>query len=67
MRGSSAERNWAKSRRCDTNACVEVALNDDGAAMRHTGEPETMLSFGVTAWQDFVAAVKDGEFDRLGG
>jgi hypothetical protein len=67
MRGGSAERNWAKSRRCDTYACVEVALNDDGAAMRNTVDPETMLSFGVTAWQDFIAAIKDGEFDRYAG
>lgn len=67
MHGGSAERTWTKSSRCDSNACVEIAMTDGGAAMRRTGEPETELSFGHTAWQDFVAAVKDGEFDRLDG
>jgi hypothetical protein len=58
------ERNWTTSRRCDTNACVEVALDAGGAWLRHTGEPQTELRFGRTAWREFIDAVREGEFDR---
>ena len=58
---------WRRSRRCDTNACVEIARLEPGSgvAMRNSQTPrEAILHFPPAAWTDFVEAVRRGEFDR---
>jgi hypothetical protein len=49
---------------CGGGSCVEVALLADGVALRDTkdrGKPAHV--FTATEWRDFVAGVKNGEFD----
>jgi hypothetical protein len=52
------------SSRCGTGGCVEVApLPDGGAVVRGTKNRTLGLMFDAQEWADFVAGVKDGEFD----
>ena len=55
---------WRKSTYSDTNGCVEVAFHDRRVAVRackHPDSPE--LVFTRAEWKDFVAGVRDKEFD----
>ena len=58
---------WKKSSRSNGNGgnnCVEVALLDDGAAVRHSKNPNgPALVFTTAEWAAFVGGAKDGEFD----
>lgn len=52
------------SSRCGTGGCVEVApLPDGGAVVRDTKDRTVGLMFDGQEWADFVAGVKNGEFD----
>ena len=54
---------WRKSSKCDTT-CVEVAFNQH-VLVRDSKRPnEPHLSFDPQSWDEFLAAVKTGEFDR---
>lgn len=57
---------WCKSSRSNgTSSCVEVALGDHRIGVRDSkdrGGPE--LWFSASAWTDFIAAVRAGEFDN---
>jgi len=45
-------------------AAVEVALLDDGVAVRDSRRPEgDVLFFTPAEWDAFVGGAKDGEFD----
>jgi hypothetical protein len=57
---------WFKSSRSSGNgACVEVAIVDDGVAVRDTKDRATgMLQFTHEEWRAFVGGVKAGEFDN---
>lgn len=50
---------------CSAGGCVEVALLPDGhVAVRDSKAPGTStLVYSAREWTDFVAGVKDGEFD----
>jgi hypothetical protein len=58
---------WKKSSRSNGNGgnnCVEVALLDDGAAVRDSKNPDgPALLFTTAEWAAFVGGAKDGEFD----
>jgi hypothetical protein len=61
---SSGERNWDKY--CSAHgSCVEVAVSEDGVAMRATGSPDVVIeTFTLDAdWAGFLAGVKQGDFD----
>lgn len=58
---------WRKSSRSGGNGgnCVEVATFDTAVAVRDSKAPDqAMLVFGRPEWATFLAAAKDGEFDR---
>jgi uncharacterized protein DUF397 len=55
---------WVKSTRCDSSHCVEVADLGPTTGLRDSKDPEVHLAFGVAGWSAFIAAVRDGEFDR---
>ncbi|SDY51505.1 protein of unknown function [Micromonospora pattaloongensis] len=55
---------WRRSRRCDSNTCVEVASVGGAIAMRDGKEPEgNILIFSRADWTAFVTGVRAGEFD----
>ena len=57
---------WRTSSRSGGNGeCVEVAQVDDGVAVRDSKDRSgPVLVFEPAVWAAFVAAAKDGEFDR---
>ena len=61
---------WKKSSRSNGNGgnnCVEVALLEGGAAVRHSKNPAgPALLFTTAEWAAFVGGAKDGEFDLAG-
>ncbi len=57
---------WRKSTHSDddTGACVEVAILDNGYAVRNSTDPDgPVLYFTPAEWDAFVGGAKDGEFD----
>jgi len=54
---------WRKSSRCESSACVEVAIGDGDVEVRNSTDPATTLTFSPDEWAVFIAGVKAGEFD----
>jgi hypothetical protein len=55
---------WRTSTFCDLNGCVEVALLDDGIAVRDSKDKTgPVLLFTTPEWAAFVGGVRAGEFD----
>lgn len=43
--------------------CVEVRINEDGVAVRHSKDPHAgAISFTHDEWAAFITGVKAGEF-----
>jgi hypothetical protein len=54
---------WRRSAASE-DAAVEVALLDDGVAVRDSRSPDgDVLFFTPAEWDAFVGGAKDGEFD----
>jgi hypothetical protein len=61
--GNAQNYSWRRSSRCDTGSCVEVAMMDDGVAVRDSKQPDgPVLRFTKSEWTAFVAGVDNGEF-----
>lgn len=56
---------FRRSTFCTSGGCVEVAELDDGrVAVRDSREPDRRPQvYSAAEWRDFVAGVKDGQFD----
>ncbi|BCY09164.1 DUF397 domain-containing protein [Actinoplanes sp. L3-i22] len=56
---------WHKSTRSGANGnCVEVAITDEGVAVRDTKDrAKAPHVYTLAEWQAFIGGVKDGEFD----
>jgi Domain of unknown function (DUF397) len=66
---ADAERGWKwrKSTRCDSGACLEVAVRDDRVLIRESDRPDgPWLEVSRASWTAFVRGVRAGEFDRPG-
>jgi hypothetical protein len=56
---------WLKSSRCDTNACVEVAVTDDRVFVRDSKDPDgPRLTFTRPEWAEFLGWVGRGVPDE---
>jgi hypothetical protein len=56
---------WRKSSYSGTNGCVEVAVADDGIAVRDSKDPGgPVLRYDAHEWEAFLAGVRNGEFER---
>ena len=54
---------WRKSSYSGTNGCVEVAVANDGVAVRDSKDPDgPALMFSTHEWHSFLAGVRGGEF-----
>jgi hypothetical protein len=55
---------WRKSGRCDSNACVEVAMTAAGVAMRNSTNPDgPVLVFGRGEFARFRKAACANEYE----
>jgi hypothetical protein len=55
---------WRTSTRSQDTNCVEVAFVGGEVLLRDTRNRQALtLAVSAAHWRDFVAAVKDGEFD----
>ena len=57
--------NWRRSRRCESNQCVEFAsIGGEMVGLRDSADPHgPVLAFARPDWTAFVAGVRAGEFD----
>lgn len=56
---------WRTSTRSQDTNCVEVARVGGEVRIRDTKDREALtLAVPAAEWEDFIAAVKEGEFDR---
>jgi len=57
---------WRAARGCDSGACVEIGAAAGLVLIRNSADPGgTRLTMSRGEWQEFVAGVKDGDFDGL--
>jgi hypothetical protein len=52
---------WRK--RCDSGACVEIAVQDEAVMMRNSQVPEAIVTFTRAEWREFLGQAKQGLFD----
>lgn len=57
-----AANGWRKSMRCETSACVEVAVGGEQVGLRNSTKPEVQLAIDVNSWRQFIDAVKSNQF-----
>jgi hypothetical protein len=59
--GSESPQVWRKSTRCESGACVEVAITGEGVKMRDSKNPDGFLTFSRDAWSDFMDSINRGD------
>jgi hypothetical protein len=52
-------------RRCDSGACVEIAIRGESVIIRSSIDSEVILTLTRAEWLEFLAGAKDGSFDAL--
>ena len=63
---SGDEPTWRTSSRCESGACVEIGTLDESVLVRRSGDTEGIyVTLSREEWREFVAKVKDGDFDGL--
>jgi hypothetical protein len=62
---TTSQRAWKKSSRCSSGGCVEVAPAPSAQLVRDSKllDESPILVFAQSRWREFVAGVKDGQFD----
>ncbi len=57
---------WRAARRCDGGECVEIGTLGEFVLVRSTGDADGIyVTLGREEWREFVAGIKDGDFDGL--
>jgi Domain of unknown function (DUF397) len=57
---------WRTASRCDSGACVEIGTRGEIVMVRRSADPDgTYLKLSRGEWQEFIAGLKDGQFDGL--
>ena len=57
---------WRTAGRCDGGQCVEIGTLGEVILVRSSADRDgTRLALSRDEWQEFVAGVKDGNFDGL--
>ena len=57
---------WHRSTTCESGVCVEVSTTGDAVTIRSSANPgDTPVTLSRDEWQEFLAGVKEGAFDRL--
>lgn len=56
---------WTRSDRCGISGCIDVRRTDTGAVQIRTEYDRAPITATSAEWRDFIAAVKDGEFDQV--
>ena len=64
--GSADQPIWRTAKQCDTGACIEIGTLDDSILIRNSADRDDIrLALSRGEWREFVAGVKDGDFDGL--
>jgi Domain of unknown function (DUF397) len=62
----AAELTWRTATSCAAGNCVQVAVTDDGVAVRDSKNPDGgLLLYTASEWRSFLIGAKNGEFDGL--
>jgi hypothetical protein len=62
----AGELRWTKAlRSVGTNACVELAADDDRVALRNSRDPDVVLRFTRDEMRAFLDGAAHHEFDHL--
>lgn len=60
---TTQEPNWQRSRRCDTNTCVEVADTGPTVLVRNSTNPDgPVLSIPAQDWDGFRREILAGDY-----
>jgi len=60
------EPKWRTAGQCDSGQCVEIGILSDSVLIRNSAARDGgRLTLSRDEWQEFVAGVKDGDFDGL--
>jgi predicted secreted Zn-dependent protease len=60
------EATWRTAGRCDGGTCVEIGVLGRLILIRSSADPDGVrIALSRGEWREFVAGVKDGEFDGL--
>lgn len=49
---------WRKSSRCESHACVEIALGEKTVSIRNSQEPQTIISFSTVAFAGLLTELQ---------
>jgi hypothetical protein len=64
--GSGGELVWSRRARCESGACVEVAVDGDTILVRSsTNQRATPVTLSRDEWLEFLAGAKDGAYDSI--
>jgi predicted secreted Zn-dependent protease len=57
---------WRTPLTCNGGACIKVAASGQAILIADSKQPEgPILSYSHDEWQQFVAGIKNGDFDDL--
>lgn len=57
---------WKRSSKCDNVQCVEIQdLAGVAILVRNSKKQHVTIATQPESWRDFIAGVKDGEFDGV--